>query len=330
MEDIGIGYPSNLFDNIEKPIIVIDGDGLDADGVDANGDGVLDGDGQVDARLNPDLIHFGENGEIYLEQKFDINVTSTNALLSTNLLVQGYDRNVTLDFGNIDNLPFTIGVTGRTEEEVRDRIILLIRSLWSNPVTIFDGPQIDNNQTGGNSFTLSGLNMSVSSNNPSALSVRHLSNMLINGSAFTRATPLILPEPVIHGFSEIAINGVPNIASNGRPILQSIPESLSDDIYIYNSNSLSNRRVSLSKFSFPTNYLQGTNMPSHRFPSISGNGRYLFFSSDSGGLGGLIFDNSNQSPVPANDNGRRDIFLVDLKDNSLPVTNYTLILLKTS
>ena len=108
--------------------------------------------------------------------------------------------------------------------------------------------------------------MSVSSNNPSALSVRHLSNMLINGSAFTRATPLILPEPVIHGFSEIAINGVPNIASNGRPILQSISESLSDDIYIYNSNSLSNRRVSLSKFSFPTNYLQGTNMPSHRFP----------------------------------------------------------------
>ena len=34
MEDIGIGYPSNLFDNIEKPIIVIDGDGLDADGID--------------------------------------------------------------------------------------------------------------------------------------------------------------------------------------------------------------------------------------------------------------------------------------------------------
>ena len=123
MEDIGIGYPSNLFDNIEKPDYHGDGDGLDADGVDANGDGVLDGDGQVDARLNPDLIHFGENGEIYLEQKFDINVTSTTALLSTNLLVQGYDRNVTLDFGNIDNLPFTIGVAGRTEEEVRDRII---------------------------------------------------------------------------------------------------------------------------------------------------------------------------------------------------------------
>ena len=50
----------------------------------------------------------------------------------------------------------------------------------------------------------------------------------------------------------------------------------------------------------------------------------MFFSSDSGGLGGLIFGNSNQSPVPANDNGRRDIFLVDLKDNSLPVTNYTI------
>ena len=31
--------------------------------------------------------------------------------------------------------------------------------------------------------------------------------MLINGSAFTRATPLILPEPVIHGFSEIVTGG---------------------------------------------------------------------------------------------------------------------------
>ena len=60
MEDIGIGYPSNLFDNIEKPIIVIDGDGLDAE--DGNNDGVLDGDGQADARVNPD-VHFGENGE---------------------------------------------------------------------------------------------------------------------------------------------------------------------------------------------------------------------------------------------------------------------------
>ena len=324
MEDIGIGYPTNLVNVIEKPIIVIDGDGLDRDGVDANGDGVLDGDGQPDARVNPDLIHFGENGQIYLEQKFDINVTSTTALLSTNLLVQGYDRNVTFNFGNIDNLPFTIGVVARTEEDVRDRLILMIRSLWSNPANISDGPQIDNNQTGGKSFTLSGLNLSVSSNNPSALSVRHLSNMLINGSAFTRATPLILPEPVIHGFSEIATNGVPNIASNGRPVLHAMPELLSDDIYIYNSNSLSNRRVSVSKYGFPTNYLQGTNMPSHRFPSISGNGRYLFFSSDSGGGGGLIFDNSNQVPVPANDNNRRDIFLVDLKDNALPVTNYSI------
>ena len=78
--------------------------------------------------------------------------------------------------------------------------------MYSLPVTIFDGPQIENNQTGGNSFTLSGLNLSVTSNNPSALSVRHLSNMLINGS-ITRATPLILPEPVIHGFSEIVTNG---------------------------------------------------------------------------------------------------------------------------
>ena len=315
MEDIGIGYPSNLFDNIEKPIIVIDGDGLDADGIDGNNDGVLDGDGQADARVNPDVIHFGENGEIYLEQKFDINVTSTTALLSTNLLVQGYDRNVTLNFGNIDNLPSTIGITGRTEEDVRDRLIIMIRSLYSLPVTIFDGPQIENNQTGGNSFTLSGLNLSVTSNNPSALSVRHLSNMLINGSAFTRATPLILPEPVIHGFSEIVTNGVPNITSNGRPTLHSTQETLTDDIYYYDYNSSTNRRISVSNFGFPTNYLDNSNMPSHRFPSMSSDARYVFFSSDAGGAGSIVFNGSNQIFDP--DNNRRDIFVRDMKSSAL-------------
>ena len=90
--------------------------------------------------------------------------------------------------------------------------------------------------------------------------------MLINGSAFTRATPLILPEPVIHGFSEIVTNGVPNITSNGRPTLHSTQETLTDDIYYYDYNSSTNRRISVSNFGFPTNYLDNSNMPSHRFP----------------------------------------------------------------
>ena len=30
-----------------------------------------DGDGQADSRVNPDRIHFGQNGEVYLEQQFE-------------------------------------------------------------------------------------------------------------------------------------------------------------------------------------------------------------------------------------------------------------------
>jgi len=52
-------------------------------------------------------------------------------------------------------------------------------------------------------------------------------------------------------------------------------------------------------------------MPSHRFPSLSGDGRYIFFSSDAGGQGGLIFGNSNQ--ISEDNNQNRDIFYRDLK-----------------
>ena len=162
---------------------------LDADGIDANGDGFLDGDGQADARMNPDLIHFGTNGEIYLEQQFDITVEDSSALLSTTLNVGDYDRNISLNFASLDNLPFTIGVNGRDEIAMRDLILQRIRNLWANPTDIFDGPLFDNNQTGGTSFRLSALNGAVSSNNLSALKVSHLSNMVIAGSGFTRATP---------------------------------------------------------------------------------------------------------------------------------------------
>jgi hypothetical protein len=65
-------------------------------------------------------------------------------------------------------------------------------------------------------------------------------------------------------------------------------------------------------------------MPSHRFPSLSGDGRYIFFSSDAGGQGGLIFGNSNQISIPATDNNRRDIFLRDMKSFSTPQSNATI------
>ena len=55
--------------------------------------------------------------------------------------------------------------------------------------------------------------------------------------------------------------------------------------------------------------------------------RYIFFSSDAGGQGGLIFGNSNQLPVPTADNGRRDIFVRDMKSFSTPQSNATITLI---
>jgi hypothetical protein len=168
------------------------------------------------------------------------------------------------------------------------------------------------------------LSGSVTTDNPTALAVRHLSNMLVQGSGFTRATPQISPSPTIFGYSDINAS-LPTVASpNGRPLFHFQRDNLTDDIYLYDSTTASNRRVSVTKFGFPTNYLGQANMSSHRYPSLSGDGRFIFFSSDAGGLGGLIFDNSNQVPVPVNDNNRRDIFVRDLKDSTLPVLDYSI------
>lgn len=311
MVDSGIGYPQSLQSAIQTPIIIVDGDGIDTDG-----------DGQADSRVNPDRIHFGLNGEVYLEQKFDINVSSTN-LLNTTLHIQGYDQNVSFNFANTENQPFTIGVLPNdNEEDIRDNLITFINRFWSGS-DIASKPIIENNQTGTFNFTLSGLNLSVSSDNPSALNVSQRTNMLIQGSGFSRATAQILAAPTIHGFSEMASGQNTTTAANGRPIVQHQPDLLTDDIYLYNHGLGKNRRISVNKFGFPTNYLQNTDMPSHRFPSISGDGRYILFSSDAGGMGGIVFGNSNQLPIPNNDNGRRDIFLRDMKSNILPISKTT-------
>ena len=80
MVDSGIGYPQSLQSAIQTPIIIVDGDGMDTDG-----------DGQADSRVNPDRIHFGQNGEVYLEQQFEIALNSL-ASLSTTLEITDYVR----------------------------------------------------------------------------------------------------------------------------------------------------------------------------------------------------------------------------------------------
>ena len=81
MVDSGIGYPQSLQSVIQTPIIIVDGDGIDTDG-----------DGRADSRVNPDKIHFGQNGEVYLEQQFEITLNSLTSLSSTTLGITDYLR----------------------------------------------------------------------------------------------------------------------------------------------------------------------------------------------------------------------------------------------
>ncbi len=314
--DSGIGYPENLHNAMQTPTIIVDGDGVDTDG-----------DGQADSRINSDLIHFGQNGEIYLEQQFEISINNLASLSSTTLQISDYSRSVDINFTNSQfPPPLNVSTFDNDASAIRDRLIAMINNQWSSPANLFAGPQIDENSTGGISFTLKALSGRVVNNNPSALRVKQSSNMLIQGSRFTRATAQITPAPVIHGFSEIASGMNTATASNGRPIFQFQEDLITDDIYLHNSLTSRNERISISKFGFPTNYRVNTNMPSHRFPSLSGDGRYIFFSSDAGGQGGLIFGNSNQLPIPATDNDRRDIFVRDMKSFSTPQSNATISL----
>ena len=58
---------------------------------------------------------------------------------------------------------------------------------------------------------------------------------------------------------------------------------------------------------------------------ISGNGRYVFFSSDAWGNAGLAFSSSNQLPLDYS--ATRDIYIRDLKTNTSSVPNFELKLL---
>ena len=211
------------------------------------------------------------------------------------------------------------GTIAQTDTGLRDTMISTIRSFWSKPTNLYGGPLFENNVTAGNGFTIRALNGTAQTDNPSALLVSYKSNMLVGGSGFTRATPFLSPAPIIYGFSEVQPL-VSSATTNGaRPLLGFQEDLLTDDIYYFNHNTRRNSRVSLSKFGYPTNYLASTALPSHRYPSISGDGRYVFFSSDAGGQGGLIFGSSNQNPQDTTPS--RSVYSVDLKSTKLPENN---------
>jgi hypothetical protein len=290
-----------------ESLISIDGDGVDSDN-----------DGKPDAKVNPQRIKLDSRGGIYLEQKFDISVTSTSSLLATTLGIEDANKSIFINFATTDSLPFTIGINNRSLSEIRDEIIDVIMDQWNNPNTLFEGPQIENNATGGTTFTLSALSGRVAVDNSSSVQITAQSNMLFSGSGYTRATPYISPPPTIHGFSEISSQTTLSANGDGRQIYTAQPDYLTDDIYLYDAITGRNERVSLSTFGFPSNYLNGgaSSMPSNRFPSVSGDGRYISFSSDADGNGSLAFDGTNQNPLDTNNN--RDVFIRDRKVTSTP------------
>ena len=317
--DTGIGYPSQLNASLEKPSIIIDGDGAD-----------LDGNNVSDARLNPDRLFVGSDGQIFIEQQIDFDIKNRLSLIGTNLTISDVNRTLDLSFASTPQGLNILGVDKNSAGQdqnatsLRDDLTDAIIAFWGRPTSLSQGIMVENNMSGGTSFTLRGLNASAESTNPSSLQISYRSNMLVQGSGYTRATPFISPAPIVVGYSEVQ-TGTPTLtAPNGRPIFDTREDLLTDDIYFYDHTTSRNQRASVSKFGLPTNYLSPlATHPSHRFPSLSGDGRFLFFSSDASGTGGLIFGQSNQTPLDLVVD--RSIYSVDLKSRELPKNNDAVI-----
>ena len=150
--------------------------------------------------------------------------------------------------------------------------------------------------------------------------------MLIKGEGYTKAIPVINQTPSIFGFSETVTN--PDFAINenmGRMSLLLEPDQESDDIYLFTlrhklSVNSGKHKFGASKREYlwhASKIFDGSetqsipSLPSNRFPSISGNGRFVYFTSDSSGKEGLAFFGSNQ--LPSDLNPSRDLYLRDLK-----------------
>jgi hypothetical protein len=285
MSEYGYGYRLGSDTNASfADIIQFEGDGAD-----------LNEDGFPDGKMDPSRVK-NLNGSLYIEQKFDIEFLSIGAdLLNTQLTI--YDKNNSLNPIIIDfedgsgNTATTINTNGLTLAEIRDELINLIAinfgvQAGNTDVTI--APVIDQNQTNSSTFTFSALSGRFYTSNPAAIRITEQSNMLIKGSGYTTATPIINQVPSIYGFSEIKNNPEFQLKDGvGRTALLSTPDDESDDIYLYDVNTSTNTRISTSSFGTPAGYLShdDTSTPlSNRFPAISGNGRFVYFSSDAYGI----------------------------------------------
>ena len=329
MLDNGYGYRIGEDTNVFTDIIKFEGDGAD-----------LNEDGFPDGRLNPKRIQ-NIDGGLYLEQRFEIDILSdSSSLLNTTLTF--YDKNhsstpVVIEFDEASTGDMSIGVTGKSRIEIREDLINLL-------VTHLDIPSVNENSNhdstssaasvtrgpvlyyleNDSSLKFSALSGRVISSNPEGASVVSESNMLIMGSGYTVATPVVNQIPLIYGYSESLANASFDSSQGlGRMASLAQQDLHSDDIYLFQfdeNNNTSNSRISTSSFGTPVGYLSDDTAtsfaPSNRFPAISGNGRYVFFSSDAWGKQGLGFLSSNQ--LPSDTTPTRDVYFRDLKTNTNP------------
>ena len=333
MNSYGLGYKIGEDENASfSDLVQFEGDGAD-----------LNGDGFPDGRLNPDRVHnFG--GSLYLEQKFQVEILSGSSglvgadILNTTLTIS--DKNNTLEplivefeegAGSSGRPTISITLGSTTKSDIRNGLIQLIDTHMDIATSgvVSRGPLIENNQSNGSTFTFSALSGRFTTNNPSAIKVIEESNMLIMGSGYTTVTPVINQVPSIYGFSEIRND--PSYSINqeaGRMTLLAQRDEESDDIYLFDLSSNTNTRVSRSSFGTPAGYLNNNiapSPPSNRFPFISGNGRFVFFSSDSSGIEGLSFQHSNQ--LPTDNSPTRSLFVRDLKSSSISESSASLVML---
>ncbi|MDA0723377.1 MAG: Ig-like domain-containing protein, partial [Verrucomicrobia bacterium] len=309
MDDNGLGYTKEQI-LMQGAGIIIDGDGAD-----------LDNDGKPDAKVNPDRIHLGDNGEVFLEQQIRLVVQSTVGLHGATLTVTDHLKTEKLTFDAFSAIVVgnEIGISGQSVVGIRDAIADALEGLWptDSNASLYEGLQIDEPTLGADFLVVKALGGRAISGNPSSLTATMLSNMLVGGTGFTRATPIIAPDPVVFGFSEINTNISSGIMSNGRPALLVNKDQFTDDIYLYDHSNSLNERITTSKFGLPVNYRTNatTTMPSNRFPSITGNGRFISYSSDVQGAGGLLFGATNQTP--SDNNGFRDVYVHDRKTEAM-------------
>ena len=167
-------------------------------------------------------------------------MTSASSLVATTLGIEDSKKSVVINFSTSDSLPFTIGINNRSLTQIRDKIIEVIDAQWSSPSTLFEGPQIKGNASGGTTFSYPSF-----VEGESRLVILHRlkpeahSNMLFSGSGFTRDHSLYRTSLTFHGFSKRISSGTTfATVFNGRQVFTAKHEtSYTDDIYLYNTST---------------------------------------------------------------------------------------------